>query len=294
MRSDTMDVETAAQTDWPVLARDRVRYVGEAVAAVVADDRYAAEDGAALVEASYEPLRRGDRRRRAPSGPTRPRLHDDWPDNVLMRTRGGGGDVAAAFAGAPITISETFASEPVTGVPLEARACLAALDEGTGVLTLWSSHQTPHVLRSLVAEHLGHPEHLLRVICPDMGGGFGIKTHLYPEDLVVASLALRLAAAGEVGADAARGLPGQQLLPRPPDRRGRRRRRRRAAARPAGAHPHERGAPTRSCPASARCSRPRARRARSWGPIAFPPTRTRRAASSPTRCRAGRTAAWPW
>ena len=75
---------------------------------------------------------------------------------------------------------------------LEARACLAALDEGTGVLTLWSSHQTPHVLRSLVAEHLGHPEHLLRVICPDMGGGFGIKTHLYPEDLVVAWLARRL------------------------------------------------------------------------------------------------------
>ena len=89
-------------------------------------------------------------------------------------------------------IAETFTSEAVTGVPLEARACLAVLDEGTGLLTLWSSHQTPHVLRSLVAEHLGHPEHLLRVICPDMGGGFGIKTHLYPEDVLVAWLALRL------------------------------------------------------------------------------------------------------
>src|SRR5262249_61069058 len=92
----------------------------------------------------------------------------------------------------PLMLSETFSSEAVTGVALEARACLAAVDEGTGVLTLWSSHQTPHVLRSLVAEHLGHPEHLLRVICPDMGGGFGIKTHPYPEDLVVAFLALRL------------------------------------------------------------------------------------------------------
>ena len=191
MRSDTMDVETCRATDWPVLARDRVRYVGEAVAAVVADDRYAAEDGADLVVASYEPLAAVVDVDAALESDA-PRLHEGWPDNVLMRTRGGGGDVAAAFAGAPITISETFISEAVTGVPLEARACLAALDDGTGVLTLWSSHQTPHVLRSLVAEHLGHPEHLLRVICPDMGGGFGIKTHLYPEDLVVAWLARRL------------------------------------------------------------------------------------------------------
>src|SRR5262245_36348571 len=191
MRSDVMEAEVCRQTEWPVLARDRVRYVGEAVAAVVADDRYAAEDAAALVDASFDPLPAVVDAEDALGGDA-PRLHDGWPDNVMMRARGGGGDVAAAFAGAPVVIAETFASEPVTGVALEARACLAALDEGTGVLTLWSSHQTPHVLRSLVAEHLGHPEHLLRVICPDMGGGFGIKTHLYPEDVVVAFLALRL------------------------------------------------------------------------------------------------------
>ena len=191
MRSDTMDVEICRQTEWSVLARDRVRYTGEAVAAVVATDRYAAEDGAALVGVSYDPrpavVDVDDALR-----PDAPRVHDGWPDNVLMRTRGGGGDVAAAFATAPVVLTETFSSEAVTGVALEARACLAAVDEGTGVLTLWSSHQTPHVLRSLVAEHLGHPEHLLRVICPDMGGGFGIKTHLYPEDLIVAFLARRL------------------------------------------------------------------------------------------------------
>ena len=191
MRSDTMDVEVCRQTQWPVLALERVRYVGEAVAAVVADDRYAAEDGAALVSVSFDPLPAVvDAEMALASAASR--LHDGWPDNVLMRTRGGGGDVAAAFAGAPLVVAETFASAPVTGVAIEARACLAALDEGTGVLTLWSSHQTPHVLRSLVAEHVGHPEHLLRVICPDMGGGFGIKTHLYPEDLVVTFLALRL------------------------------------------------------------------------------------------------------
>lgn len=192
MRSDTMDAELCRATEWPVLARDTVRYAGEAVAVVLATDRYAAADGADRVHVAYEP--------RSPVvgmdealAPGAPRVHAGWPDNVLMRARGGGGDVAVAFAGAAIVLSETFESEAVTGVPLEARACLAAVDPGTGLLTLWTSHQTPHVLRSLVAEHLGHPEHLIRVICPDMGGGFGIKTHLYPEDLVVAVLALRTA-----------------------------------------------------------------------------------------------------
>jgi len=191
MRSDTMDVEICRPTEWPVLARDVVRYVGEAVAAVVAVDRYAAEDGAALVDVSWDPLPAVVDAEDA-LRPDAPRLHDGWPDNIMMRTRGGGGEVAAALAAAPLVLNETFGSEPVTGVALEARACLAAVDESTGVLTLWSSHQTPHVLRSLVAEHIGHPEHLLRVICPATGGGFGIKTHLYPEDLVVAFLARRL------------------------------------------------------------------------------------------------------
>src|SRR5262249_51873725 len=156
MRSDTMDTPICRQTEWPVLVRDRVRYVGEAVAAVVASDRYAAEDAIDLVDVTYDPLPAVvdvDDALRADAPP----LHAGWPDNVLMRTRGGGGDIAAAFTDAPLMLSETFSSEAVTGVALEARACLAAVDEGTGVLTLWSSHQTPHVLRSLVAEHLGHP-----------------------------------------------------------------------------------------------------------------------------------------
>ena len=191
MRSDAMDVETCRVTEWPVLARDIVRYVGEAVAAVVADDRYAAEDAAGAVHVSYEPLAAVVGMDDALAAGA-PRVHAGWDDNVLMRARGGGGDIAAAFASAPIVLRETFESEAITGVSLEARACLAAVDPGTGLLTVWSSHQTPHVLRSLLAEHLGHPEHLIRVICPDMGGGFGIKTHLYPEDVVVARLALRM------------------------------------------------------------------------------------------------------
>ena len=85
MRSGTMDTPICRQTEWPALARDRVRYVGEAVAAVVAGDRYAAEDGALLVEVAYDPLPAvvdvGDA-----LGADAPRLHDEWPDNVLMRT----------------------------------------------------------------------------------------------------------------------------------------------------------------------------------------------------------------
>jgi carbon-monoxide dehydrogenase large subunit len=191
MRSDPMDVEVCRPTEWLVLARDRARYVGEAVAAVVATDRYLAEDGAALVEVDYEPLPAitGVDDALAAGAPA---IHEGWPDNVMMRTRGGGGAVAAAFANPDVLIQETFESEAVTGVSMEPRGCLAALDRNTGIVTLWTSHQLPHVLRSLMSELIGYPEHLVRVVCPDIGGGFGIKMHVYPEDLVVTFLALRL------------------------------------------------------------------------------------------------------
>jgi carbon-monoxide dehydrogenase large subunit len=190
LRSDATAADVCRTTDWPVLATGRVRYVGEAVAAVVAADRYTAADAAALVDVEYEPLPAvtGIDEALAPGAP---RLHEGWPDNVLLRAHGGE-DVEAAFAGAAIVIRDTFTSEPVTGAAMETRGCLADHDAGTGQLTLWTSNQIPHVVRSLLAEYLDHPEHLTRVVCPDMGGGFGIKTHLYPEDVVVAFLARRL------------------------------------------------------------------------------------------------------
>lgn len=191
LRSDATEADVCRTTDWPVLASGVVRHVGEAVAAVVAVDRYVAADAAARVTVAYEP-------RPAVTGidealaPTAPRLHDGWPDNVLLRAHGGGGDVDAAFGRAAVVLRDTFSCAPVTGVALETRGCLGDWDAGTGQLTLWTSNQIPHVVRSLLAEHLGHPEHLVRVVCPDMGGGFGIKTHLYPEDVIVAFLARRL------------------------------------------------------------------------------------------------------
>jgi carbon-monoxide dehydrogenase large subunit len=192
MRSGQVtDLDECKVTEWSVLADGVARYDGEAVAVVVAADRYAAADGAGLVDVTYESrpaVVEIDDALRAGAA----RVHEGWVDNVLMRARGGGGDVAAAFAAADIVMTETFQSEAVTGVPMEPRGSLAALDASTGVLTVWNSHQTPHVLRSLLADHLGHAEHRIRVISPDMGGGFGIKTHLYPEDIVVPFLALTL------------------------------------------------------------------------------------------------------
>jgi carbon-monoxide dehydrogenase large subunit len=191
MRSDAMEAEVCRTSEWTVLADGIVRYPGEAVAAVVAVDRYVAQDAAALVDVTYEPRPAvcdiDDALR-----PGAPRVHESWPDNVLIRATGGGGDVTRAFESAEVTLGETFQSSPVTAVPLEPRGCLGSVDPASGVLTLWTSNQIPHVVRSLLADHLGHPEHLLRVICPDMGGGFGIKTHFYPEELLVAALALRL------------------------------------------------------------------------------------------------------
>jgi len=191
MRSDTMEAEVCRTSEWTVLADGVVRYPGEAVAAVVAVDGYVAQDAAALVDVTYEPRPAvtdiDDALR-----PEAPRVHESWPDNVLIRATGGGGNVTGAFEGAEVTLAETFQSSPVTAVPMEPRGCLASVDPASGVLTVWTSNQIPHVVRSLLADHLDHPEHLLRVICPDMGGGFGIKTHFYPEELLVAALALRL------------------------------------------------------------------------------------------------------
>jgi aerobic carbon-monoxide dehydrogenase large subunit len=191
MRPDQVDLPEHKVAEWPALARDKVRFVGEAVAALVAHDRYVAEDAVELLQVAYEPL---------PSvvtlaealAPGAPRVHDEWPNNVLVRATGRGGDVTTALGHAPIVFTETFTSEAVTGIPIEPRGCLATVEPGTDVLQIWTSHQTPHILRTLLADHLGYPEHLVRVVAPDLGGGFGIKSHLYPEELVTAFLALRL------------------------------------------------------------------------------------------------------
>lgn len=179
------------ETPTPLLARGRVRYNGEAVAAVVATDRYRAEDAADLVELDCEPLPAAVDPVAA-CAPGAPRVHDEAPDNVLIHRRFDAGDVDGTLAAAHLVVERSFRTNRHAGVPLEGRAGVAAWDPADSTLTLWSSTQSPHMARHGLAGLLGLPEHKVRVVAPDVGGGFGVKVSLYPEDGVLGILAMRL------------------------------------------------------------------------------------------------------
>ncbi len=167
------------------LAEDRVRYVGAPYAAVVAADRYVAEDAAALVAVGtvYEPLPTVANIEQALAEGA-PKLFDDWDDNRSVDFPSEKPEVARAFAAADHTFTETYVSQRQTGLPMETRGVVAEMAEGQ--LTVWTSTQSPHIVRSTVALMLGMPEPQVRVANPTIGGGFGTKTHVYPEDVVVA------------------------------------------------------------------------------------------------------------
>lgn len=171
------------------LVTDRVRHVGEAVAAVVAADRYEAEALADLIDVGYEPLEAvGSPAAGLADGA--PRLYPHWPDNVLVNHTARSGDMEGALRAADLVITETIRSQRHTAHPMETRGVVAAYDGE--VLTVWSSHQMPHMLRTVIAEALRFPEHRIRLIAPNVGGGFGVKYNFYPEDVLVPFIALRL------------------------------------------------------------------------------------------------------
>ncbi len=169
------------------LARERVRYVGTPVAVVVAEDRYLAEDAAAAVWVDYEPLPAVMSVEASIGGPQR--LYDEWPDNKILDLQLTDPEIDAIFRKHHV-VQETYRTHRHTGVPLETRGCLAQFDGGR--VTLWSSTQSPHYVRTILARMLGLPESRIRVIAPDMGGGFGIKSHMYPEEVLVPWLAIKL------------------------------------------------------------------------------------------------------
>ncbi|HXU87489.1 MAG TPA: xanthine dehydrogenase family protein molybdopterin-binding subunit [Methylomirabilota bacterium] len=179
------------ESGWPPLAGDKVRFVGEPVAAVVASDQYRAEDALEAIEVTYEPLP-AVVDAEAAMKPGAPVLHAEIGDNVIFQTRFQNGDVAAALARADIRLSETFRHARCSSSPMEPRGVMATLDPVDGTLTIWASTQSPHLMRSGLAEALGLPDSRIRILCPAVGGGFGPKMHLYPEDIVVAELARRL------------------------------------------------------------------------------------------------------
>ena len=173
------------------LAVDKVRFCGEAVCAIVAEDRATAEDAAELIDIGYEPL----------PVLTDPRLaerdgaglvHDSCPNNHLIKREHERGDVDAAFRDAHLVVKRKFRIGRKQALCLESRGCVVGYRESTFGLTIWISHQLPYVVRHYLAKHVRIPENDIRVVVPHTGGGFGQKASIYPEEFVCAYLALTL------------------------------------------------------------------------------------------------------
>ncbi|CAA9550807.1 MAG: Aerobic carbon monoxide dehydrogenase (quinone), large chain [uncultured Thermomicrobiales bacterium] len=182
--------EIPTPATWAV-AVDRVRFVGEPVAVVVAEDRYVAEDAREAVEVSYDALPTVAHLDDARADGA-PLLYDEIPNNLGMRWDRVHGDVEAAFRDAPVTASARIRSQRLAGVPMEPRGILAAPDPITRGLTVWTSTQAPHWNRNDIAEALGLSQTQVRAIAPEVGGGFGVKIGSYQEDFICAALAHRL------------------------------------------------------------------------------------------------------
>ena len=173
------------------LCRDRARYVGEIVAMVVAESRARAEDAAEAIEVEWEPRPVVTDMRQA-AEPGTPLVHEAWGTNVGVGFTHAIGDVEAAFARADLVMSETFHIQRYVGMPLESRGAVAVWDRRDGTLTTWNSTQVSHFVQQGLAGALGLPHHKVRVIAPDLGGGFGTKASGYPEDHLVPIAAIVL------------------------------------------------------------------------------------------------------
>ncbi|KZM51388.1 xanthine dehydrogenase family protein molybdopterin-binding subunit [Labrenzia sp. OB1] len=173
--------------EYPI-AVDRACWVGEPVAAVVATSRAAAEDGSALIDVDYDPLPVVTDMMSALDADT-PVLHEDMGDNLAFRRLHEAGDVEAAFKSAHKVVSTRFRTARHTGVTLEPRSILADWNPAEGQLTAYHATQAPHMIQTVLAEHLGVPEGRVRVICGDVGGSYGIKVHVYPDEVATAAIA---------------------------------------------------------------------------------------------------------
>lgn len=173
------------------LANGVVRYVGEPVVAIVADSRYIAEDALELVEIDYEPLPAATDPEYA-AEPGAPLLHAHLISNVLVQRAFVRGEVDAAFESAQVTVGGRFRFHRKTSVAMENRCYFAEIDVGRDALTLYASTQVPGIIRDALAELLDLPGNRLTVIAPDVGGGFGGKTSLYQEEMLVCALARKM------------------------------------------------------------------------------------------------------
>ncbi|MFP3190086.1 MAG: glyceraldehyde dehydrogenase subunit alpha [Thermoproteota archaeon] len=191
-------------TGWPIktdppikiptyypLPVDKVRFQGEPVAAVVAEDPYLAKDAAEAIEVEYEPLPAVVNQEDAVK-PGSPQLYDDIPNNTSFVWNLKGGDIDAAFKEADVIIEKRLINHRLQPTPMEPRAVVAQYNPGTGELTCYVTTQAPHIHRFLLSVILNMPEHKIRVIAVDVGGGFGSKIPTYGIDAVVCHIAREL------------------------------------------------------------------------------------------------------
>jgi carbon-monoxide dehydrogenase large subunit len=177
--------------DYPVLAVSKVGYVGQPVAAVVASDKYKARDAADLIEVDYEPLDVVTDIEAAAQADA-PVIHEELGTNVGWLYTAGSGDIDAAFAAADKVVTQKLVHQRLIPTAMEPRGVLAQYFPGEQQLNLWSSTQVPHLLRTTLAAMLNVPENRLRVVAPEVGGGFGSKLNVYAEEALLAWIAMHL------------------------------------------------------------------------------------------------------
>ena len=214
----------------PALAQDVVTMVGYPIAAVVATDRSLARDAAELVQVEYEPLDPIVDPEQALDSAS-PKLFPELGTNLGYRIRKEGGDVDAALARADRRVSLRVQHSRLAPVPMEPRGILASFDRAADHLTMWRSTQSPFGTRTMLAAVLERPEASIRVIAPDVGGAFGAKSALYPDELTTVLLALELGVPVRWVSTSDRGLAADRAGSRHGQSRRRRHSRARASSR---------------------------------------------------------------
>src|SRR5437667_6074597 len=174
-----------------ILAKDRVYFVGHPVAVVVATDRYIARDAIDLIEVDYEPLQAVSDPEKALE-PGAPAVHPEWPDNTAFTFHQEGGEPEKAFKEAEVVVKQRITSQRLVPTSMETRGVVADYRSAEKNLTLYSSTQIPHLLRTLVAQMLGLAENRMRVITPEVGGGFGSKLNVYAEEALMGFVAMKI------------------------------------------------------------------------------------------------------
>jgi carbon-monoxide dehydrogenase large subunit len=178
--------------EYPCMARDIVRYVGDIVAVVVAETNYQAYDALELIEVDYEPLPAVTDPKAATAAGA-PQLHTSAPGNQAFHWTVAGGDIEAAFAKPEVVVRDTIVQQRLIPTAMEPRSAVAQWTAASGELTLWNTTQNPHIVRFIGSIVTGVPEDRLRVIAPEVGGGFGSKIPQYPGEFITAFCAMRLA-----------------------------------------------------------------------------------------------------